>query len=68
MKLGIVLLVLGVGLLIVSIPYSLWGIIAGFAQIEEGDLSGGIMAYLGIIGVVAGFVMTSIGAIRVFKR
>ncbi len=68
MKLGIVLLVIGVALLILAIPYSILGIISGFTQLEEGNISGGISAYYGIIGVVVGFVMTTIGAIKVFKR
>ena len=68
MKLGIALLVIGVALLILAIPYSIWGIISGVNQLEEGIVSGGGIAYLGIIGVVVGFVMTAIGAIRVFKQ
>jgi len=68
MKLGIVLLVIGVILLILAIPYSILGIISGVTQLEEGNISEGVSAYYGIIGVVVGFVMTSIGAIRVFKR
>jgi len=68
MKLGIALLVIGVALLILSIPYSLLGIFSGITQLEEGNISGGISSYYGVIGVVIGFVMTAIGAIRVFKR
>jgi hypothetical protein len=68
MKLGIPLLVMGVALLILAIPYSILGIISGVTQLEEGNISGGISAYYGIIGVVVGFVMTAIGAIRVFKQ
>jgi len=68
MKLGIVLLVMGVAFLILAIPYSIFGIISGVTQFEEGNISGGISAYYGIIGVVVGFVMTAIGAIRVFKQ
>ena len=68
MKLGIALLVIGVSLLMISIPFSIWGVIAGVNQLMEEDLSGGVVAYIGIIGVVAGFVMTTIGAMRVFKR
>jgi len=68
MKLGIVLLVIGVALLILAIPYSIVGIISGVTQLEEGNISGGVSAYYGIIGVVVGFVMTAIGAIKVFKR
>ena len=68
MKLGIALLVTGIALLILVIPYSIVGIISGVAQLEEGIISSGASAYLGILGVVVGFVMTTIGAIRVFKR
>ncbi len=68
MKLGIALLVIGVALLILAIPYSILGIISGVTQLEEGNISGGVSAYYGIIGVVVGFVMTAIGAIRVFKQ
>ena len=68
MILGIVLLVVGVALLLGAIPYSIVGIIAGVAQLEEGIVSGGISAYYGIFGVVVGFVMTTIGAVKVFKR
>jgi len=68
MKLGIALLVIGVALLILAIPYSISGIISGVTQLEEGNISGGVSAYYGIIGVVVGFVMTAIGAIKVFKQ
>ena len=68
MKLGIVLLVIGVALLILSIPYSILGIISGITQLEEGIISRGVSSYIGIIGVVVGFVMTAIGAVKVFKQ
>ena len=68
MKLGIAILVIGVALLILAIPYSIAGIFYGINQLEEGDVSGGISAYYGVIGVVIGFVMTAIGAIKVFKQ
>ncbi len=69
MKLGIPLLVIGVALLFFTIPYSIVSIFIGVTQLEEeGIVSGGFSAYLPIIGVVAGFVLTTIGAIRVFKR
>lgn len=68
MKLGIAVLVIGVTLLILAIPYSILGIIAGVTQLEEGNISGGVSAYYGIIGVVVGFIMTAIGAIKVFKK
>ena len=68
MKLGIPLLVIGVALLIISIPFSILNIIGGISQLTQGDVSGGVPAYAGIVGVVVGLVMTGVGAIRVFKR
>lgn len=68
MKLGIALLVIGVALLLISIPYSILGIISGVTRLTQANLSGGVLAYSGIVGVVVGFVMTAIGAIRVFKQ
>ena len=68
MKLGIPILVIGVALLLISIPYSILSIITGVIRLTQSDLSGGILAYSGVIGVVVGFVLTAIGAIRVFKR
>ena len=68
MKLGIPILVIGVALLLISIPYSMLSIITGVIRLTQSDLSGGFLAYSGIIGVVVGFVLTAIGAIRVFKR
>jgi len=67
MKLGIPILVIGVALLLISIPYSILSILTGVIRLTQSDLSGGFLAYSGIIGVV-GFVLTAIGAIRVFKR
>jgi len=68
MKLGLVFLITGVTLLLLSIPYSIWGIVTGVGQLEDGIISGGLAAYYGVFGVVAGFIMTTIGAVRVFKR
>jgi len=67
-KLGIPILVIGVALLLISIPYSILSIITGVIRLTQSDLSGGFLAYSGIVGVVVGFVLTAIGAIRVFKR
>ena len=67
MKLGIAFLVIGIALLIITIPFSILNIISGVMQLSEGNISGGILAYAGIAGVVAGFVMTAIGVTRVFK-
>ena len=68
MKLGIVLLVIGIAVLIVSIPLSILGIVAGVIQLTQGNLSGEGLTYAAIVGVIAGFLMTGIGAVRVFKR
>ncbi len=68
MKLGIPLLVIGIALLLVSIPYSILNIITGVTRLTQSDVSGGILAYSGIIGVVLGLVLTTIGAVRVFKQ
>ena len=68
MKLGIALLVVGVILLILAIPYSILAIVVAVTQLQGGNVSGGVPAYLGIIGVIVGLVMTGIGAIKVFKQ
>ncbi|HJX13088.1 MAG TPA: hypothetical protein VJ377_06115 [Dehalococcoidales bacterium] len=69
MKLGIPLLVVGVLLLIVSIPYSILSIVSGVIQLTEDNISsGGLLAYAGILGVVIGFILTTIGAIKVFRQ
>jgi len=67
-KLGIPLLVIGVLLLVLSIPFSIVLIIRGVSQMTLGDVSGGVLAYAPIVGVVLGFVMITIGATRVFKN
>jgi hypothetical protein len=67
MKLGIPLLVLGVALLLLSIPLSILGIIAGTTRIQ-GNILEGLPPYLGVVGVIIGFVLTTIGAVRVFKN
>jgi hypothetical protein len=66
-KLGIPLLVIGVLLLVLSIPFSVIVLIIGFNQVTLGNISGGILAWSPIAGVVLGLVMTTIGASRVFK-
>ena len=68
MKIGLIALIVGVLLLLCSIPYSIISLIAGVNQIEEGIVLGGFSAYIGIIGVVAGFILTTIGVTRVFKH
>jgi hypothetical protein len=68
MKLGIPLLVIGVLLLILSIPFSVVLMVSGFNNLTLGNISGGFLAYLPIAGVVLGFMMVTIGATRVFKN
>jgi hypothetical protein len=68
MKVGIICLVVGIALLVLSIPYSIVAIFIGVTRSYAGIISGGFAAYYGIIGVIAGFVLTTIGAVRVFKR
>ncbi len=68
MKLGIILLVLGVVALVISIPFWIWGAIASPTQLMEANLFREGLIYSAIFGVVIGLVMTIIGAIRVFRR
>jgi hypothetical protein len=67
-KIGIPLLVIGVSLLVLSIPFSVILLVRGFNNLNVGNLSGEFLAYLPIAGVVIGFVMVTIGATRVFKN
>lgn len=67
MKLGIPLLVIGVLLLFLSIPFSIILLVIGFNQIIGGSVSGGLLAYAPLAGVVIGIVLVVIGATRVFK-
>ena len=68
MRLGIVFLVIGVILLILTIPYSILSIISVFAELEQGEFSGGFPAYLLIIGVVLGFVLIVIGSTKIYFK
>jgi hypothetical protein len=67
LKLGIPVLVIGLLVLFLSIPFSVIVLIIGFNQVTLGNISGGILAWAPIVGVVLGLVMTTIGASRVFK-
>jgi hypothetical protein len=67
MKLGIPLLVIGVLLLVLSIPFSVVLIVGGVNRLSIGDISGGFLAWAPVIGVLTGFILTTIGATRVFK-
>ena len=70
MKLGIPLLAVGVLLLFLSIPYSIIAIIIGMEQSQRtpGIFSSGYAPYFGLAAVIVGFVLITIGAVRVFKR
>jgi hypothetical protein len=67
-KLGIPILIIGVLLLVLSIPFSVILLVIGFNTLTVGNLSGEFLGYLPIAGVVIGFVMVTIGATRVFKN
>jgi hypothetical protein len=67
-KLGIPLLVIGVLLLVFSIPFSVLLLVRGFNNLSVGNISGEILAYAPLAGVVIGFVMVTIGATHVFKN
>lgn len=68
MKLGVALLVVGVVLLVTAIPYSVLRMISAVNELAVGNISAGASAYYGIIGVVLGFVLTTIGAVRLHYR
>jgi hypothetical protein len=66
LKLGILLLVVGIGLLVISVPYTISGVINGIFQ-SKGSI-GGFSTYAGIFGAVAGILMIGIGVSKVFKQ
>ena len=68
MKLGIPLLVIGVLILVLSIPFSVIMIVSGFSSASAGSNTSGLLAWSPLVGVVVGFVLTTIGASRVFKN
>jgi hypothetical protein len=68
LKLGIPLLVIGVLMLVLSIPFSVIMIVGGVNQLTVGNISGGILAWSPLAGVILGMVLTTIGATRVFKN
>jgi hypothetical protein len=68
MKLGIVFVVIGILLLISTIPYSIINILSGAAELAQGRASGGISGYWLIAGVFLGFVLTTIGATEIYFR
>jgi hypothetical protein len=65
---GIVFVVIGVLLLIITIPYSIIRMISGITELEQGQISGGIPGYLLIIGVVLGFVLIIMGATEIYFK
>ena len=65
MKFGVISLVIGILLLIVCIPYSIYNIVLAVTQMSNNIVSGGFGAWLGVIGVVLGFVLTTIGAVNI---
>ena len=68
MKKGIAVLVIGVLLLVFSIPFSILMIISSVTNLTQGNTEGGrILTYAPLAGVVLGFVLTTIGATAVFK-
>jgi hypothetical protein len=68
MKLGILALVTGVLLLLLSIPIGVIFMMGGFSQLLAGNVLGGALAYAPIAGVVLGFILTAIGTTKVFKN
>lgn len=64
----ILVLVIGVGLLISAIPYSIINLVAGVNQLDEGIVSGGASVYIGLSMVIVGFILTTIGSVKVFRR
>ena len=68
MKIGIALALVGMSILVFMIPYSLMNILSSLGELSEGRVSGGIPAYLLILGVFVGFVLTVIGATEIFLR
>ncbi len=68
MKLGIPLLIIGILLLVFSIPLAVIFIVGGVSQLTVGNVSGGFLSYTPLVTVVLGMVLTTIGATRVFKN
>jgi hypothetical protein len=68
MKLGIPLLIIGVLMLVLSIPFSVIMIVGGVFSLSAGNIGGGLLAWSPLAGVVVGFILTTIGASRVFKN
>ncbi len=68
MKLGIPFFVIGILLLIFSIPFSVVVLLRGFNQLTSGVASSGALAYAPLAGVIIGLMMTTIGASRIFKN
>jgi hypothetical protein len=68
MKLGIPILIIGVLMLLASIPFSIIMIVKGVFSTQEGNIISGLIAWSPLAGVIVGFILTTIGASRVFKN
>jgi hypothetical protein len=68
MKLGILLLVIGVLLLISSIFIGVLLIVRAFDQFNTGGSLPGIFNYIPVVTVILGLVLTTIGATRLSLR
>jgi hypothetical protein len=68
MKLGILLLVIGVLLLISSIFIAVLLIVRAFNQFDTGGSLPGIFNYIPVVTVILGLVLTTIGATRLSLR
>jgi hypothetical protein len=68
LKLGIPLLIIGVIMVVCSVPFSVILLMGGVNRLMVGDVSGGALAYAGIAAAVIGMIITTIGASRVFKN
>jgi hypothetical protein len=67
MKLGIAFIVIGVGLIFLSVPYAISTIIGGVFHSTAGTLPSGALSVAGFVGIFAGIVLIGIGATRIFK-
>jgi|WetSurMetagenome_2_1015567.scaffolds.fasta_scaffold688022_2 hypothetical protein len=68
MKLGILLLVVGVLLLILSIFIGVLLIVRAFNQFDTGESLPAVFNYIPVVTVVLGLVLTTIGATRLSFR
>jgi hypothetical protein len=66
-KLGIPLLIIGLLMLFASIPFSILMIVKGISDLTGGLITGGILSWSPLAGVIIGLMLTTIGATRTFK-